>query len=45
MLKSYFNKCSVVAEMGDRLRTIDMDRKVEDMAAVPTFSRQEKVGS
>ena len=38
------NKCSAVAEMGDRLATIDMGQKVGGFSAL--FSRgQEKVGS
>jgi len=38
------NKCSVVAEMGDRLVAIDMDRK-EGGCCIPFLGRQKKVGS
>ena len=34
--KSHLHKCSAVAEMGDRLATIDMDRK---LGAVPLWTR------
>jgi len=32
-MQSYSNKSSVAAEMGDRLATIDMGRKVRDCCA------------
>jgi len=40
----YESQCSVVAEMGDRLATIDMGRKVGEGCCVP-FWGLEKVGS
>jgi len=37
------DKCSAVAEMGDRLATIDMGRKLGG-AALPPFLRKEELG-
>ena len=38
---TYLSKCSAVAEMGDRLATIDMGRKV---GAVSLWGRGEELG-